>query len=110
MFELSQSEPEFSKINTSPFGEPEAKEMLIETDGENPQHPGVLRAFAAKILGKGELVARGQEGLNGLMISNAIHLSAWLNKEIELPFDEHLFYNELMKRVNGSRARSEKKK
>ena len=32
-----------------------------------------------------------------------MHLSAFLNKEIELPFDDELFYEELMKRVASSR-------
>ena len=63
----------------------------METDGSNPQHNGVLNAFADAILRGGELVADGKEGINGLMISNAIHLSAFLNREIELPFDEDLF-------------------
>ena len=39
------------------------------------------------------------------MLSNAMHLSAWLGKEISLPFDEELFYNELMKRVATSRRK-----
>ena len=51
------------------------------------------------------MVAGGEEGINGLMISNAMHLSAWLDKEIELPFDEDLFYEELMKRVKTSRRK-----
>lgn len=51
------------------------------------------------------LIAPGEEGINGLMISNAIHLSAWLGKEVDVPVDEELFYNELMKRVAISRRK-----
>ena len=32
-----------------------------------------------------------------------MHLSAWLGKTVELPFDEELYYNELMKRVATSK-------
>lgn len=65
------------------------------TDGKNPQHIGVLNAFADAILNGGDLVAKGQDGINGLTLSNAMHLSAFLGKEIELPFDDDLYYSEL---------------
>jgi hypothetical protein len=49
------------------------------------------------------LIADGREGINGLTISNAMHLSAWLNQPVDLPLDEQLFKSELMKRVKTSR-------
>ena len=60
----------------------------METDGQNEQHVGVLNAFAGKILRGTPLIAEGHEGLNGLTISNAMHLSAWLGKPVEIPFDD----------------------
>jgi len=61
----------------------------------------VLNAFVAKINGEGELIANGEEGIFGLTISNAIHLSAWLGKTIELPLDEDLYLAELNKRIGS---------
>ncbi|MDD7538279.1 MAG: gfo/Idh/MocA family oxidoreductase, partial [Oscillospiraceae bacterium] len=87
------------------FGSPEVTETEVETDGENLQHVGVLRAFTNKILGRGELIADGAEGVNGLTISNAMHLSSWLDKTIELPLDEDLFLEELNKRRATSRLK-----
>ena len=40
-----------------------------------------------------------------MTLSNAMHLSSWLDKTIELPFDEELFLAEL----NKKRATSKKK-
>ena len=80
------------------FAAPEAIELDVETDGKNEQHAGVLNAFAGAILRGEPLIADGIEGINGLMISNAMHLSAWLGKSVTLPIDEELFYNELVKR------------
>ena len=40
------------------------------------------------------------------MISNAMHLSAFLGKEVELPIDEDLYYEELMKRVATSKRKT----
>lgn len=105
MEEYEMSEPEFSKINEEPFGTVNSKHIEVKTDGENPQHIGVLNAWADAILHCGKLVAEGAEGINGLTLSNAMHLSAFLDKEIELPFDEELYYNELMKRVATSRRK-----
>ena len=109
MEEYEMSEPEFSKINTEPFATVKSKKTEVETDGQNPQHVGVLNAWANAILRGGELVAKGTEGLNGLMLSNAMHLSAFLEKKVEIPFDEELYYSELMKRVATSRRKTDVK-
>ena len=110
MWKNEMSEPEFSKTNDNPFARPAFEESEVETDGENPQHSGVLNAFADAILNGGELVARGEEGINGLTISNAMHLSSWLGKEIDLTnFDDELFYQELSKRIATSKRKTEVK-
>ena len=105
MTKLEMPEPEFSRTNTKVFGKPKSTTFQVETDGLNPQHEGVLNAFAGAILRGEPLVADGREGINGLMISNAIHLSAWTDSEVTFPFDEQLFYDELMKRVATSRRK-----
>jgi len=51
------------------------------------------------------LIARGEEGINGLTISNAMHLSAWTGREVELPFDDEEYYQLLMERVKTSRRK-----
>ena len=57
-------------------------------------------------VGRGEpLVADGREGINGLMLSNAMHLSSWLGRMVEVPFDADLYYSELQKRVAASRRK-----
>ena len=106
VWEFEMSEPEFTKINTIPFGKVEVKEFQPETDGEDPKHVGVINAWGGAILRGEPLVAEGWEGINGLMLSNAMHLSAWLGKEVTLPIDEDLFYEELMKRVATSRRKT----
>lgn len=105
MTEYEMTEQEFSKTNTQPFATVNSKTFEVETDGENPQHIGVLNAWADAILHGGKLVADGKEGINGLTLSNAMHLSAFLGKEVEIPFDEELYYNELMKRVATSKRK-----
>ncbi|MBP5489176.1 MAG: Gfo/Idh/MocA family oxidoreductase [Lachnospiraceae bacterium] len=102
---LSVNEREFCKTEKEGFKKPPMAHTEIETDGKNEQHTGVLRAFADRILHGGKLVAEGVEGIRGLTLSNAMYLSAWLDRTVEIPFDEDLFLDELNKR----RARSKKK-
>jgi len=106
VWEFAMSEPEFSKTTEKPFAKMEKTEMEIETDGKNEQHSGVMNAFAAAILRGEPLIANGEEGINGLMLSNAMHLSSWTNSKVSLPIDEDLYYEELMKRVKTSRRKT----
>ncbi len=90
------------------FRKPDCEKITVETDGQNPQHPAVLNAFAAHILRGEPLVADGREGLRGLMLSNAMHLSSWLGREVTLPVDEELFLRLLNERCSTSRLKEEK--
>ncbi|MBE5838851.1 Gfo/Idh/MocA family protein [Butyrivibrio sp.] len=105
---LSESVFEHCKHEKEGFKKPDCTRVEIETDGLNEQHVGVLKAFADKTLGKGELVAEGVEGINGLTLSNAMYLSSWLDETIELPFDEDLFFRELDKRRATSKLKEDK--
>ena len=104
--EFEVAEPEWSRTNKVPFATMPSKQMEVETDGENPQHIGVINAWGGAILRGEPLVAPGAEGINGLTLSNAMHLSAFLGKKVDIPFDEELYYNELMKRVATSRRKT----
>lgn len=89
----------------STFEKPEMTEEVYEFEDRGEQHVGVLNAFAKRILEGAPLIAGGEEGINGLTLSNAMHLSAFLGKPVTLPFDEQLYYDELMKRVKTSRKK-----
>ncbi|WP_349945956.1 Gfo/Idh/MocA family oxidoreductase [Lacrimispora sp. BS-2] len=102
LHKLSENERTFCKTAKGGFDTPECTVTEVMTDGENEQHVGVLKAFAGKILHGTPLIAEGVEGINGLTLSNAMHLSSWLKREVELPFDEDLFLEELNKRRRES--------
>ncbi|MBR4942339.1 MAG: Gfo/Idh/MocA family oxidoreductase [Clostridia bacterium] len=105
LWEYELPTPEFEKINTEAWNSPKVTEVKVETDGENPQHVGVLNQFAANILRGEPLVARGEEGINGLTLSNAMHLSSWLGKPVELPIDEDLYYDLLKEKIASSKRK-----
>ena len=104
--EFSVSEPEWTATCKEGFACMPATDVQVETDGKNEQHNGVINAWGGAILRGEPLVADGREGINGLMLSNAMHLSAFLGKEVELPIDEELYHEELKKRIATSRHKA----
>ena len=104
MFVLNMSTDEFTRNAEEGFGKIEGEWVTVETDGINDQHVGVMNAFAAHILRGEPLVAQGKEGINGLTISNAAFLSSWLDKTVELPIDENLFYDMLKEKIANSKT------
>ena len=107
LIELDQSLTDNIKNCTEGFARIESKEVPVETDGMNEQHSGVLNAFAAHILRGTPLVAEGCEGIKGVMISNAAHLSSWTGETVELPIDEDRFYDLLMQKVATSKVKED---
>ena len=105
LYKLSENERTFCMTAKGGFDKPEVEKIEVETDGLNEQHVGVLKAFASHILHGTPLVAEGKEGIWGLTLSNAMHLSSWLEKPVEIPFDEDLFLEELNKRRKNSRKK-----
>ena len=105
--ELEENERDICFTSDDPWYRGESREYILETDGENPQHVGVLNAFAAHILRGEPLIADGREGIRGLLLSNAMHLSSWLDKPVSIPFDEQLFKDLLMERCAHSRHKEE---
>ena len=95
----------FIRESKESFATPEMTIEEIETDGLHLAHVGVLQAFTGNILRGEPLVADGTEGINGLTLSNAMHLSSWLGKPVDIPFDEELF----LEKLNIRRASSKHK-
>ena len=107
LYELEEALSENIPNCENGFARINYKEIEVETDGINDQHSGVLNAFSDHILYGTPLVAEGTEGINGLMISNAAHLSSWKGETVTLPIDEDEFYELLMKKVASSKAKED---
>ena len=104
---LAQDEREWCAACPEGFRKPDYETITVETDGRNLQHVEVLNAFAAAIADGTPLVADGREGIRGLMLSNAIHLSAWTGETVALPIDEQRFLDLLNERCKTSRHKEE---
>lgn len=72
------------------------------------QHAGVLENFAANILDGTPLLAPGSDGIKGVRLANAIHLSSWTSQEVSLDFDEEEFLTALNERIRAEGTFSER--
>lgn len=104
---LSQSLTEFSASFTGGFGQPECTvtEITVE-EPEFVQHRAVLNNFANAVLGIEPLFIDGREGINGVELADAMLLSTWLGRPVELPIDDELYFSELKKRIATSRLKT----
>lgn len=57
----------------------------IEPVQDNHPYETVIQSFADEMAGKGKSVADGREGRKSLLLSNAVYLSSWEKRMIEVP-------------------------
>ena len=78
----------------------------METDGQNPQHVGILNNFANAVLGLEPLFVDGREGIRGVELMDAMLLSTWKDRMVTLPIDDDEYWNELQKHIAVSRLKT----
>lgn len=86
----------------SPKGTENSAEALTFEDQPIHGHREILKNFARAILFGDELIAKGEEGLCQLTLTNAAYLSAWTGKEISLPLDDETYLEALRERIDRS--------
>lgn len=104
-WKLSVPEREWCKSCKEGFKAPPFEYSEIKPEGEMTWHDGILQNFTNAILNGEELLAPGCEGINGLTISNAIHLSGFTDSWVELPIDKDLYFEKLSELIKTSKAK-----
>jgi predicted dehydrogenase len=104
---LRVPERQFNREYKGGFGQPECWECQIPITGKATDHPGITANWVEAILKGAPLLAPGPEGIRGLELSNAMHLSAWLDNWVDLPIDEELFHQKLQERIATSTAKKQ---
>ncbi len=102
---LRVPEPEFNRTNEKLFGKPECWKLDIPVKAGGDGHIGMTQDWVNAVLKGTPLLAPGEEGIRGLMLSNAMLLSTWTDDWVELPMDETLFYDKLQDKIRFSRAK-----
>jgi predicted dehydrogenase len=80
----------------------EVSEVPFDHHGQ-PGHRLIIENFADAVLGNGTLIAPAVEGLHSVMLGNAIMLSSFLSRTLDLPIDEDLYKKKLLELARNSR-------
>ena len=99
--QLAIDEREFCRTARA-FVDPEYHTFEVTTDGRNDQHVGILNNFANAVLGTEPLFVKGEEGIKSVQMMNAMLLSTWLDRAVELPIDDELYLSQLNRRIAES--------
>ena len=104
-------EEEFNRTYEGGFGEPKVEVINIPITEEETGHNGILQNYTNAILFGEPLLAPGEEGILGLSLSNAMHLSDWTDHAAIDPqaIDEDLFFELLQKHIQESTFQKETK-
>lgn len=107
-YRLRVPERQFNKEFKGGFGNPECWKCEVPVKpGSGGQHKEITQNFVNAILKGEKLLAPGLEGINGLQISNAMHLSSWIDDWVDIPVDADLFYEKLKERIDSSTYKKE---
>lgn len=101
---LRTSERQYNRESKGKFGAPEYWKCEIPVKGEITAHKGITTNWVEAILKGTKLLAPGVEGIKGLQLSNAMYLSAWTDKTVDIPVNEDLFYSMLIEKIKQSKA------
>jgi predicted dehydrogenase len=91
-----------SATTDSRFGGPDTWDCTINAENGGEQHVGIMKNFTNAILSGEQLMASGPEGINGVMLANAMLLSAWTGETIDLPIDDQRYVDALQERIDNS--------
>ena len=96
------SASEFNRTYRGGFGSPECWKCEVPIKTQMTGHVGILKNWIDAIQAGKPLLAPGEEGINGLSIANAMHLSTWTDDWVTFPVDEDKYEAELKKRIAES--------
>jgi len=99
---------EFSRTSENGFAAPKITEKIIPLSGHGEQHVAILQNFVEAIREGKPLIAPAAEGLFSVELANAMLLSAFKNRTIDLPLDGRV-YEKVLERKIATSSRSKKK-
>ena len=87
----------------------EELEIAYEHHGQ-PGHKIVIENFINAFLQDEELIAPATEGINSVMLGNAILLSSFLKKTVDVPIDEDVYEKKLQELISNSEFQKTERK
>jgi len=101
---------EFCATTDAAFASPLIWNVEIPCRGNGGQHGEILQNFVDAILDKKPLIAEARDGIRSVELANAMLLSSFTGKTVELPLDGAAYERRLKKLIRESKFKKEVKK
>jgi predicted dehydrogenase len=98
---------QFTFENTEMWGSPKMEEVDLQIEPCESGHKVILRNFARAVLYGEALISPGEVGLKGLELANAITLSSFAGKPVDLPISRVRFDRLIRRLRSESKFRDE---
>jgi predicted dehydrogenase len=89
------------------FQKPKTQLRRFEVNGQGGQHQAVLDNFGEAIVSGAELIAPGADGLDSLMLANALTLSGAIEQKIDLPLSALRYRRWLRRQQRAEKPRAQ---
>jgi len=94
---------EFCQTSKQNFAKPPTWDIEIPVAGKAEQHIGIMKNFTAAILDGADLLAPAPEGVHSVELANAMLLSSFEERTIEVPLDAAHYEAVLKKKIAESK-------
>jgi predicted dehydrogenase len=95
---------EFCRTTKEKFAKPPVWNVELPIEGNGGQHVGIINNFVQALLDGAPLIAPGEEGIHSVELANAMLMSAFLDRAVELPIDSAHYEALLKEKMAHSRA------
>ena len=95
---------EFRRTTQTYYSGPPTWNIDIPISSSGEQHNGILKNFVAAVLDKTPLIAPAREGLHSVELANAMLMSAFLEKTVEIPLDASAYEALLKEKIAHSKG------
>ncbi len=93
---------EFSRTTTESFARPDTVSSTVTAPDHGGQHNEILANFVAAILDGAPLIAPAAEGIHSVELANAMLMSTWRDRTVELPLNARAYQRRLQQRAAQS--------
>ena len=102
---LAMDEREFCFKADGGFSSIDSTTEEVVPPGMSKGHRTIIQNFTDAILFGTPLIAPGEEGINSLSLSNAMVLSSWTDKWVDVPNDGEEYWKLLQERIKTSKVK-----
>jgi predicted dehydrogenase len=93
---------EFCRTSTAGFERPKSIQKTIPFEGNGGQHTEIMQNFTDTILTGAELIAPAAEGIHSVELANAMLLSTFEDRTVDLPLDAAHYEKVLRRKIAES--------